>query len=358
MLVARRVSYPPRAFLCRCRTATNLFSLKNIHTGLAKPAIALAYFDKPKLPHTIDLWISAAALVGTLCGQVFFGFLGDRMGRKSVYLFTLMIMIVATIGQCTSASAVRGASFAVWLVLWRLMLGFGVGGEYPLSATIAAEFSNRHNRGALVASVFAMQGFGILSASLVATAVIAAFKGAIISDVYNADWVWRIMLGLGVVPALCTVYLREQMPETPHYQKEAALRKAEAEAKASGLVPEKAGGESNIIPGAALDAAPAGGGGARTLKEYLSYPTIAQNRNFWILVGTTMTWFLLDVAFYSQNLFLPDLLRTTGFSKFPDVPKGGVGACTGDCAEAMWRGLFKSAVGNAVVAIIGTVPGK
>lgn len=251
----------------------------------------------------------------------------------------------------------RGASFAVWLVLWRLLLGFGVGGEYPLSATIAAEFSNRHNRGALVASVFAMQGFGILTASLVATAVIAALKGPITSDLYNADWAWRFMLGLGVVPALATVYLREQMPETPHYRKEAAARKAAAEAAAGGLATEKVGGESAIIPDAALNAAPPGGGGARNLKEYLTYPTILQNRNLAILVGTTMTWFLLDVAFYSQNLFLPDLLRTTGFSKFPDMPKGGVKACTGDCAEAMWRGLFKSAVGNAVVALIGTVPG-
>lgn len=71
-----------------------------------------------------------------------------------------------------------------------------------------------------------------------------------------------------------------------------------------------------------------------------------------------MTWFLLDIAFYSQNLFLPDLLRTTGFSSFPDLPMdGGMAACTGACAEAVWRGVFRAALGNAVVAIIATVPG-
>lgn len=70
-----------------------------------------------------------------------------------------------------------------------------------------------------------------------------------------------------------------------------------------------------------------------------------------------MTWFLLDIAFYSQNLFLPDLLRTTGFSSFPTIPPGGSEACTGACAEAVWRGVFRSAAGNAVVALIGTVPG-
>lgn len=307
------------------------------------------------MPQAIDLWITGAALVGTLIGQVFFGVLGDRLGRKNVYLITLLIMVVATIGQTTSASAVRGASFAVWLVMWRLLLGAGVGGEYPLSATIAAEFSNRHNRGALVASVFAMQGFGILAASIVATAVFGAFKKAIVADVLNLDYCWRIMLGLGVVPALLTMYLREQMPETPHYRKEREARKAEAAAAAAGGSGEVAPAPGNLND--RIAAAKSRGAVPKTLKEYLSAPTVWQNRNFWVLVGTTMTWFLLDIAFYSQNLFLPDLLRSTGFSKFPEIPKGGSAACTGECAEAVWRGVFKSALGNAFVALVALVPG-
>ena len=343
-------------------TAYDLFII-----GLCKPAIAITYFGTPKLPHAVDLWITGAALCGTLLGQVFFGFMGDRFGRKSVYLFTLMIMIISTIAQCTSASAVRGASFAVWLVMWRLLLGFGVGGEYPLSATIAAEFSNRHNRGALVSAVFAMQGFGILAASLVAVGVFGALKGAILADVNNLDYAWRIMLGLGVVPALCTLWLREQMPETPHYRKEKA-RQAAAAATAA------AGGEAPAAPAAPAAAGAAGASDwkaaasvaakvaaapapAATLGEYLTAPSIMQNRNFWVLVGTCMCWFLLDIAFYSQNLFLPDLLRTTGFSKFPTLPEGGASACVGQCALEVWQGCFKSAAGNAVVAIIGTVPG-
>jgi len=49
-----------------------------------------------------------------------------------MYLLTLIIMITSTIGQASSASAVRGFSFAVWLVIWRFMLGFGIGGDYPV----------------------------------------------------------------------------------------------------------------------------------------------------------------------------------------------------------------------------------
>jgi MFS transporter, PHS family, inorganic phosphate transporter len=331
---------------------------------LCKPAIALTYFGTPKLPDAIDLWVTGAALVGTLLGQVFFGLMGDRFGRKSIYLVTLLIMIVATIGQCTSASTVRGASFYVWLVLWRLLLGMGVGGEYPLSATIAAEFSNRHNRGALVACVFSMQGIGILFASLVAIGVFGGMKRAIIADILNLDWCWRIMLGLGVLPALATMYLREQMPETPHYRREEAARKAEAAAAAGGGGGEIGGAAGGGAPAATntlndriFAASKSRGAGAKTLTEYLTAPTVWTNRNFWVLVGTTMTWFLLDVAFYSQNLFLPDLLRSTGFSSFPEIPDGGAAACVGECAEAVWRGVFRSAVGNAFVAIVALVPG-
>lgn len=56
-------------------------------------------------------------------------------------------MITATIGQCTSASAVRGASFAVWLSMWRFILGFGVGGEYPLSGERGERERGRGKRG-------------------------------------------------------------------------------------------------------------------------------------------------------------------------------------------------------------------
>lgn len=67
-----------------------------------------------KIPTGVDLWITGVGLFGALVGQVFFGFLADKKGRKSMYLITLIIMIVATIGQASAASAVRGFSFAVW----------------------------------------------------------------------------------------------------------------------------------------------------------------------------------------------------------------------------------------------------
>ena len=46
----------------------------------------------------------------------------------------------------------------------------------------------------------------------------------------------------------------------------------------------------------------------KSLNHYLTYPSILRNRNFWVLFGTCSTWFLLDISFYSQNLFLPNVL--------------------------------------------------
>lgn len=62
-----------------------------------------------------------------------------------------------------------------------------------------------------------MQGFGQVAAALVTMIVLACFKGAVQSNVDNLDYVWRICIGLGAVPAVLTVYGRLTMPESPRY---------------------------------------------------------------------------------------------------------------------------------------------
>ena len=68
-------------------------------------------------------------------------------------------MIIATFGQ-----ALSGAGHAVniigVLVVWRFIMGVGIGGDYPLSAVISSEFSSTHIRGRMMTAVFANQGWG------------------------------------------------------------------------------------------------------------------------------------------------------------------------------------------------------
>jgi PHS family inorganic phosphate transporter-like MFS transporter len=162
------------------------------------------------------------ALLGAVAGNLAFGALGDRAGRRRVYGASLLLMLCASVGSGFSVCRTRGCALAS-LCLFRFLLGVAVGGDYPLSATIMSEFANRRTRGAFIAAVFSMQGFGILASSAVTMAVAAAFdrctgRRAPLDDTPEAaDLAWRIILMIGAVPAAVTFYWRMAMPETARY---------------------------------------------------------------------------------------------------------------------------------------------
>ncbi|KAH0922039.1 hypothetical protein HID58_022057 [Brassica napus] len=162
----------------------------------------------------------AIALLGTATGQLVFGYLGDRVGRRRVYGLCLIIMILSSFGCGFSVCTSRRSCVMVSLGFFRFILGLGIGGDYPLSATIMSEFSNKRTRGAFIAAVFSMQGSGILVSSAVTMAVCVAFKnfgGGSKADgeaPVVADVAWRLILMIGALPAALTLYWRMLMPET------------------------------------------------------------------------------------------------------------------------------------------------
>ena len=183
--------------------------------------IGRIYYEKHEYvtPHVVVSIMVAIALLGTVIGQLVFGRLGDLVGRRRVYGIALMIMALSSIGCgfsiCTTRSCVL-----VSLGLFRFILGFGVGGDYPLSATIMSEYANKKTRGSFIAAVFSMQGFGILVASVVTMVVCAIFDRAANGAPKDptpkeADIAWRLILMLGAIPAGLTFYWRMKMPETP-----------------------------------------------------------------------------------------------------------------------------------------------
>lgn len=145
------------------------------------PAVA-----KPgSLPINVNSAVSGVALCGTLCGQLFFGWLGDKLGRKKVYGVTLLIMIVCSIASALSFGHTANGVITT-LCFFRFWLGFGIGGDYPLSATIMSEYANTKTRGAFIAAVFAMQGFGILTGAIVSIVVAAGFNHGFPRGPYNS----------------------------------------------------------------------------------------------------------------------------------------------------------------------------
>lgn len=105
--------------------------------------------------------LTLTTLVGTVVGMLFFGILADMKGRRKLYGLELVMVIVGTIGLTQSSSGYNNSMNVYgWIGVWRFIQGVGLGGEYPLSATIAAEWSSTRTRGRMMASVFLMQAVG------------------------------------------------------------------------------------------------------------------------------------------------------------------------------------------------------
>jgi PHS family inorganic phosphate transporter-like MFS transporter len=111
-----------------------------------------------------------------------------------VYGAELILMIVSTLCCSLAGNFAHGNSGVVGLVVfWRLALGVGIGGDYPVSATVASEYSNVKHRGRIISMVFAMQGVGIFVAAITTVVTLLCFKAAIIADPLAVDYVWRIL---------------------------------------------------------------------------------------------------------------------------------------------------------------------
>ena len=163
------------------------------------------------------------ALLGTVIGQLVFGRLGDLIGRRRVYGLALMLMVISSLG-CGFSICTRPSCVLASLAFFRFVLGVGIGGDYPLSATIMSEFANKRTRGSFIAAVFSMQGIGIVASSVVTMIVCKIFEASAANDQgptkktpKDADIAWRLILMIGAIPAAMTYYWRMMMPETARY---------------------------------------------------------------------------------------------------------------------------------------------
>ncbi|GMN48975.1 hypothetical protein TIFTF001_018140 [Ficus carica] len=300
--------------------------------------------EKPgTLPPNVSAAVNGVAFCGTLTGQLFFGWLGDKMGRKRVYGMTLMIMVICSVASGLSFGHTPKSVMAT-LCFFRFWLGFGIGGDYPLSATIMSEYANKKTRGAFIAAVFAMQGFGILAGGMFAIIVSASFKARFDAPAYEfdplgstvpqADYVWRIILMVGALPAALTYYWRMKMPETARYTALVAKDAKQAASDMGKVLQVEIEAEQQKVEQMSTKSSNSFG---LFSKEFL-------RRHGLHLLGTTSTWFLLDIAFYSQNLFQKDIFSAIGW-----IPS----AKTMNALEEVYR----IARAQTLIALCSTVPG-
>ncbi|KAL2921349.1 putative inorganic phosphate transporter 1-4 [Bienertia sinuspersici] len=324
--------------------AYDLFSISLVTKLLGRIYYTVPDAAKPgTLPPNVSAAVNGVAFCGTLSGQLFFGWLGDKLGRKKVYGMTLMMMVICSLASGLSFGKEPRTVMAS-LCFFRFWLGFGIGGDYPLSATIMSEYSNKKTRGAFIAAVFAMQGFGNLTGGIFALIVSAAFKAAFPAPSYatnavdslvpQADYVWRIILMFGAIPALVTYYWRMKMPETARYTALVANNAKQAATDMSKVLQVEI--EEDQQNAAALV--------EKRQTQFGLFSKQFLKRHGLHLLGTTTCWFLLDIAFYSNNLFQKDIFSAVGW-----LPK----------AETMsaLQEVYMVARAQTLVSLCGTVPG-
>jgi MFS family permease len=230
------------------------------------------------LSTTQTSWVTGSAILGAFVGAFVFGRVADVLGRKNVYISVAVIMVI---GALASAFAPNLA----FLIVARFVLGLGIGGDYPVSAVMMSEFSNRRDRGRLVGLVFSMQAVGLIVGPLVGLVLLTSGM--------SSSLTWRVMLGLGALPAAAVIYFRSRMPESPRFQ-----------SRVKGQV-DKAAADMQSFTAQSIDASSASSAESRLmgLREFLVNP-----RMILLMLGTAGSWFLFDYAYYGNTLSLPSIL--------------------------------------------------
>ncbi|RFU26307.1 hypothetical protein B7463_g10027, partial [Scytalidium lignicola] len=260
--------------------------------------------------------VNAGAQIGNIFGQLGFGFLGDTLGR------------------------------------------IGIGGDYPMSASIVAERGHLNHRGALLGWIFSNQGWGTLAGSIVTIVVLACFEPALNmrGEVGQIDAIWRIQMGLALVPALLVLPFRLTMPEGRKYLESKELNYSlpslntslegsspilepkpidpKVDSDKAELPPQDPGANNSNPP-----VIPEPESRKAKWDAFIIY--FSEWRHLKILIGTALSWFLLDIAFYGTNLNQSVILADIGFT-------------TG---RNEYHTLMRNAQGNLIVAVAGYVPG-
>ena len=91
------------------------------------PMLSIIYWQG-NIPTSYQLGMNTATLLGSMIGQMVFGFLADRFGRRKMYGLELIVTIAASLGFATASTGVNGSmSLIGLLVFWRLVMGVGIG---------------------------------------------------------------------------------------------------------------------------------------------------------------------------------------------------------------------------------------
>jgi len=233
-------------------------------------------------------FIGSAGLAGMIFGAIISGIVADYWGRKRVFQITLLIFSITTL-LCALAWNVLS------LVIFRFLVGVGLGGELPVVSSLLSEFIPSKHRGRFLVLLESFWAYGWLIAAIVAFLFIPKFG-------------WRVAFVIATIPAFYIWIIRRKLPESPRWYA-AKKRTAEAEAviKAMELETERLT-KAPLPPVKEYEIRGMDSAMLFSFTELWKPEYRKQTITLWIL------WFGLVFGYYGIFVWLPTLLVKAGYS--------------------------------------------
>lgn len=246
----------------------------------------------------------AAAIIGSFIGAAWLGSLTDTFGRKAMITIDLFAFVVFAILTAVAPNV-------LWLIVFRFLLGIGIGADYPISATLVAEFSSTKNRGKQGTFLAAMWFVG---------AVVAYISGILLLPL--GDHAWRYMFFLGAIFALIIFIFRIGLPESPRW-----LASHGREEEAQQIIYELTGNKVKIEPEPKQ----------KVKIGYLFSPKLRRRTIF-----VTGFWFCYATSYYGISMYTPTILSAfTGGSLQTTYLASSVVSILGLCGALIGMNLVE-----------------
>src|ERR671931_1169831 len=221
--------------------------------------------------------VNSAALAGSLVGSLVLGRTADRIGRRTIFQFSILWYAVFT--------AATALAWGPWSVMtFRFLAGLGLGGMLVVDPSMLAEYLPPQRRGRLLVFLDFWWPVGLLLATLLSWIFIGHSIGG--------DWSWRWLFLAASFPALMAFVVRRSLPESPYF----LARKGRSQ-EAAAVLREITG--RDVEPGALTGSAET----RTSVRELLASRLRSR------AVTTALVWIALNVSYYGLFLWLPFVLQ-------------------------------------------------
>lgn len=283
MVLERLEALPVGRFHYKLLLVTGLgWLFDSMDTGLIAFILPVLAKEWGLAPGQMGL-IGSIGLIGMALGAVISGTVADRIGRKKVFTITVLLYSIA------SAFCALSWNYQSLLV-FRFLVGFGLGGELPVAATLVSEYAPSRVRGRFIVLLESFWGLGWIAAACIAYFFIPVYG-------------WRMAFLIGALPALYVCLIRLHMPESVRYL---LTRGRVDEARQIVLSLEKQlhvpsalfTGETETVPVVAK----------ASFRELWKKPFMSRTIMLWLV------WFGINFSYYGIFMWLPSLVFQQGFT--------------------------------------------